>query len=251
MDDTILYNDYINASPDDKIWIPLQKDEHNIFNKLVEDVKVSFKTGTKKEKGDSLENLMTFIYKRFKHIRIYHNVRTSDNQIDHIIEFIDGVTPAFINENIGLRLIGESKNHSKSISTREVADLDELLRSKKSKLGIFSSFKSFSKGKTMWINAEGKRRKLALWHQYNRIIIGFTIDELASLIENNFYTMLKQKYYQIIDELEDDTTEDQELPYQLRLFNSLTELKQSGIIDSNTFQTGRILIEEKYGKLEV
>jgi hypothetical protein len=52
--------------------------------------------------------------------------------------------------NVGLRLVGESKNHKKSIGPREVSNLDELLRSKSSKLGIFSSSKSFSKGKTMF-----------------------------------------------------------------------------------------------------
>ncbi|MFB4471729.1 hypothetical protein ACDI16_02025 [Oceanobacillus caeni] len=251
MDNTIDYNDYLDSSPDNKIWYPIPKEDHDKFNTLVQDVIESFENGSKKEKGDSLESLMTYIYKRFKNIRVYHNERTSDNQIDHIIEFIDGMVPTFIHDNIGLVLIGESKNHNKSISSREVNNLDELLRAKKSKLGIFSSYKSFSKGpSSLWVNAEGKRRKLALWNQYNRIIIGFSINELASLIENNFYTMLKQKYYQIIDELNDDTTEnDLGLPYQNRLFNSLNELNENGIISYEIFMESKIKIEEKYGKI--
>lgn len=252
MTDTILYNEYTDYSPDDKVWLPIPKEEYSKFDKLIDNVISSFKSGSKMEKGNSLEHLMTYIYSRFKHIRVYHNVRKSDNQIDHILEFIDGVTPSFIKDNIGIRLIGESKNHKKSISPREVSNLDELLRDNKSRLGVFSSYKTFSKGKTLWVNAEGKRRKLALWNQYNRIIIGFTITELSTLKEKNFYSLLKQKFDQVIDELDDCNTDDSyKLPYNERLFNSLSELHQKGIIDQAAFELGQKQIESKYGELNL
>lgn len=252
MNTSINYNQYIDNSSDKKIWRPIPKKDYKRFDAMIKKVNDSFESGTKMEKGDSLEELMTYIYQRFKHIRVYHNIRSSDNQIDHIIEFIDGVTPTFINEHVGLRLIGESKNHTSSIGSREVANLDELLRDKNSKLGVFSSYKTFSKGTTMWQNSEGKRRKLALWNNYKRIIIGFTINELESLKENNFYTMLKQKYSQIIDELEDDYIGiSLNLPYHYRLYYSLVELNNKGIINNEAVVSGKQQIESLYGELDL
>lgn len=254
MDNGIGYNLYIDNSIDKKIWKPILKKDYGRFDLLISNVHEAFKFGSKKEKGDSLENLMTFVYKQFKHIKVYYNIRSSDNQIDHIIEFIDGVTPTFINDHVGLRIVGESKNHKTSIGSREVANLDELLRDKNSRFGIFSSYKPFSKGTTMWANAEGKRRKLALWHNYKRVIIGFTIDEIATLKENNFYTLLKQKYRQLVDDLEDDNSDllsksQLNEEYSYRLYYSLLELNKKGIIDYTSLSEGITKIEMTYGKI--
>ena len=102
----------------------------------------------------------------------------------------------------------------------------------------------------MWVNAEGKRRKLALWNQYNRIIIGFTVDELSTLKENNFYTMIQQKYNQIIDELKDDITQkNKDTPYQDLLFESLIQMYNNGIIDHDTLSSAELSLEKKYGKI--
>ncbi|MDF9474585.1 hypothetical protein P9G36_18960 [Bacillus cereus] len=250
MADTISYNFYVNHSPDDDIWRPISSAEKESFLHLIQNVRDAFHNGSKQQKGQTLEILMTYIYNRFKHIRVYDNVQRGDNQIDHIIEFIDGMVPTFIHHNIGLTLVGESKNHNKSISVREVADLNELLRSKYSKLGIFSSYKSFSKGKSLWHFAEGKRRKLALSDK--RMIIGFNINELESLTENNFYTLLKQKYQNIVDEIEDDySDEDTKLPYHDRLFLSLKNLRERKIIDETSFQKGISEIHSKYGEITI
>jgi hypothetical protein len=254
MADTISYNEYVDNSRDDNIWRPIKGDEVHVFNDLTSNVRNAFNSGTKKEKGDSLENLMSFVYRRFKHIRVYHDEKRGDNQIDHIVEFIDGATPTFIHQYIGLTLIGESKNLKKSIGVREVADLHELLRSKESKLGIFSSYHPFSKGNSIWNYAEGKRRKLALTYSLldNRKIIGFTIDEIESLVENNFYTMLKQKYYNLVNELKDDYVdyENQIIPYQARLYQSLKQLYENQVIDEDSFSLGVKKIETQFGPIE-
>lgn len=250
MSDAIKYNQFIDNSPDNKIWSPILDDEKDMFLKLIDTVEKFIDTGSKKEKGDSLEELMTYIYQRFTFVDVISNERKGDNQIDHIIRFIDGVTPTFIHENVGLTLVGESKNHKDSISVREVADLNELLRSKRSKLGIFSSIKSFSKGRnSRWVNAEGKRRKLAL--SGNKIIIGFTLNELKTLTTNNFFTMIKQKYQCIVDEVFDDNTdEDCYLPYQERLHRSLFQLHHLEIISSEDYSEYKKVLITKYGDLE-
>ncbi|SDI17697.1 hypothetical protein SAMN05192534_1242 [Alteribacillus persepolensis] len=245
---TVSYNQYIDRSPDWNVWTPVSEEEKPLFNELIDNVKKAIEYGTRKEKGDSLEKLMTFIYDRFESAKVIPNYNIGDNQIDHFIEFIDGLTPTFIHENIGTRIIAESKNHKDSIGVREVADLYELLRSKKSKLGIFSSYKTFSHGKTMWTLSEGKRRKLALSNE--RYIIGFTLRELESLTENNFYTLLKQKYWNLIDELEDDYIDEEvSIPYHERLSFSLKRLRDIGILEHSVVQDALQKIEIKYGKL--
>ncbi|PFZ26679.1 restriction endonuclease [Bacillus wiedmannii] len=256
MENTISFNRFINYAPDDEVWTPIPQEEHAGYLGLITTVRDTLQHGTKKEKGDALENLMTYVYKRFEVAQVHPNVHRGDNQIDHIIEFIDGMTPTFINEYVGIRMIGESKNHKSSIGVREVTDLVELLRSKKAKLGIFSSYKTFSRGlnKSPWINAEGKRRKLALAYNKEKIIIGFTIDELESLTDKNFYTLLKQKYFALIDEIDDDVTEyateDLTQPYHVKLYESLVKLKENDIIDEVGFQKGREAIIHRYGPVE-
>ncbi|MEM5659608.1 hypothetical protein AAHB50_29410 [Bacillus toyonensis] len=199
---------------------------------------------------------MTYVYGRFEVAYVHPNVHRGDNQIDHIVEFIDGMTPTFINDYVGIRMIGESKNHKDSIGVREVTDLVELLRSKKAKLGVFSSYKTFSRGlnKSPWINAEGKRRKLALANNNEKIIIGFTIDELESLTDRNFYTLLKQKYFALVDEIDDDVTEyataDLTQAYHVRLYDSLVKLRENEIIDEEGFQKGKEAIIHRYGQVE-
>ncbi|MED0763544.1 hypothetical protein, partial [Aneurinibacillus thermoaerophilus] len=145
MDHTIPYKSFVDNGPDDQIWRPITEEEKEYFLSLVQKARDTLKGGTKKEKGDALEELMTYVYKRFDEIaNVYPNVIEGDNQFDHIIEFVDGMTPTFIHQNVGLKIIGESKNHNKSIGPREVADLNELLRYKRARLGIFSSTKTFS-----------------------------------------------------------------------------------------------------------
>ncbi|MGE6719552.1 hypothetical protein ACQKGD_19630 [Peribacillus frigoritolerans] len=257
MKNTVGFNKFINLAPDNEVWTPIPPDEKEHFLSLVDRVRVTLENGTKKEKGDALEELMTFVYGRFEIAYVHPNVHHGDNQIDHIVEFIDGMSPPFLIEHVGMRFVGESKNHKDSIGVREVTDLVELVRSKRAKLGIFSSSKTFSRGlnKSPWINAEGKRRKLALAYNNEKIILGFTINELETLVEKNFYTLLKQKYFSLIDEIEDDTTDyatgDLTRPYHLRLYDSLVQLKEKGIINEESFDIGTQKIISRYGHVDL
>lgn len=253
--DSISLNEFVLSAPDHRVWRPIKQDEVDHFLSLVKIARESLKADDKHAKGTSLEDLMTFVYKRFDHLaKITPNVNQGDNQIDHIIEFTDGLVPTFIHNDLGLRVIGESKNHNKSIGVREVADLNELLRSKRAKVGIFSSAKTFSRGRngSPWQYAEGKRRKLALARSV--AIIGFTIDEIESLIHNNFYTMIKEKYYNLVDEIEDDYTDhlegNEKLPYNQRLYSALKQLATNGILTKEEFDNGTERIIEKYGSVD-
>ncbi|MCU6795159.1 hypothetical protein OB236_23920 [Paenibacillus sp. WQ 127069] len=250
--DTISYNQFINNAPDHFIWKPITEPERQHFLSLVEATKIALTQGTRQQKGLTLENLMTYVYQRFSNIaEVKSNITQGDNQFDHIIDFFDTLVPPFIYNYLGLRMVGESKNHAESISVREVVDLDELLRSKRCKVGVFSSYKSFSRGRngSPWQYAEGKRRKLLLAR--NTIIIGFTISEIESLIENNFYTMLKQKFFNIVDEIDDDYDEESlGVTYHQRLYYSLSQLHKNGIIEENTYNESKQILMEKYGDIK-
>lgn len=256
MRDTISLNKFMSSAIDDEVWSPIPCEEKAEYLLMVDKVRVSLEKGTRMEKGEALEQLMTYVYSRFEIGYVESNVLIGDNQIDHIVNFIDGMVPPFIYNHIGSRMIGESKNHKDSIGVRDVTDLVELLRSKKASVGIFSSFKTFSRGrnKSPWINAEGKRRKLAIANNNEKIILGFTLDELESLTLKNFYTLLRQKYFALVDEIDDDytdyPTEDLTIPYHLRLYNSLNQLKENNIICEKSYTKGKNTLIEKYGDLD-
>lgn len=254
--DSVSFDRYSNRAPDDFYWKPIPIEDEDMYKKMIQRVKDAFKGSNNKEKGDSLEELMTYVYSRFDEIAIVSaNIRNKDNQLDHFIELVEGVAPQFLMEYSGGRIVGESKNHNKSISSREVTNLYDLLQTTTARLGIFSSMHTFSKGtKNMWVNGEGKRRKLCLSSENKtgnkRYVIGFTLKELKSLLEKNFYSMIKQKVKSLQDELADDLTDDENgLEYHERLYHSLIQLKNLGIICEQSFSDAKHKIEEIYGDI--
>ncbi|WP_339264087.1 hypothetical protein MKY07_06155 [Solibacillus sp. FSL W7-1472] len=242
--------DFINNADDSFFWSPFTDTELPEFNKLIIDVESSIKSNNKQLKGNSLETLMTFIYSKFNFAEVESNVILNGNQFDHIITFNDFFRPALIKEHLGNKIICESKNHKDSISVRDVADLNELLRRNKCSTGIFSSIKTFSRrGKNMWTLGEGKRRKMFLSDE--TIILGFTLKELKSLETNNFYTLLKQKYNCLFHETNDDFGfEKATVPFNQNLHTSLCQLHNAGVITSNEFSRHEKLLIEKFGDIQ-
>lgn len=239
-----------NNISDDNFWIPITTSEDKAaFSFLLDSVKDSRLTGTKSEKGKALEELMTFLYQRFIYATVAYDIRTKDNQIDHEVEFPDFGMPSFIKNHVGFKLISECKNHKKSVSSQEVTILHSNLEIRNFKLGIISSYNTFSKGRnSVWENAEGKRRKLALLSKYEQIIIGFNHQDFEKILCGaNFYTMVKQKYQNIRDELADDYIEDKPYPYHERLKESLKSLYDVGIIQEKELNTYLDKVSMKYG----
>ncbi len=254
--DSVSFDRYSNRAPDDFYWKPIPMEDVDRYKKMIQRVEAAFKGSNRKEKGDSLEELMTYVYSRFDEIAtVSANIRNKDNQLDHFMELVEGVAPQFLMEYSGGRIVGESKNHNKSIGSRDVSNLYDLLQTTTARLGIFSSMHTFSKGtKSMWVNGEGKRRKLCLSSENKtgnkRYVIGFTLKELESLLENNFYSMIKQKVRCLQDELADDLTDDENgLEYHERLYHSLIQLKNLGIIGDQSFSDAKHKIEEIYGDI--
>lgn len=253
MNDGITFEEFKNYANPDDFWLPIKPEEKEHYDFLLKTVKDTLlsTTSTKSEKGKSLEDLMTYIYKRFVGATVQVDIRTADNQIDHEVEFNDFFIPLFIRDKIGTKFIGESKNHNSSISSREVDNLDGLLTIRDVKLGIFSSYHTFSKlPNSMWVNAEGKRRKLALLSGYKRIIIGFNYTDLQKISDGeNFYTMLKNKYESLINELKSDHDEAFGKPSSIELHDSLKFLKDFNIIPEEHFSSYKQNIDKNFGIL--
>lgn len=234
--DAISFEQYISYASNDEFWIPIKSDqEKEKFCLLLEAVKDSLINGTKHEKGLALETLVNELYRRFpSSTKVKSDFKTSDNQIDHEVIFGNFGLPLFISEHIGKRFIGESKNHKDSISSREVEDLNGLMTARNAKFGVFTSYKSFSKGLNgcAWKNAEGKRKKLALLSQHQRIIIGLSYQDFCKLIfeEGNLLTIFEEKRDLLIDELNNDN--DNETDQKSYLLTILADLELNDIITS-------------------
>ncbi|MFW7187917.1 MULTISPECIES: hypothetical protein [unclassified Lysinibacillus] len=248
----ISFNKYKNSLSSDAYWKPItsEKDKKE-FKILLESVESSRKTGTKDQKGKALELLMTYIFNRFVYAEVKDDLRTKDNQLDHEIFFYEFEAPDFIKRIVGCHLINECKNHKKSVSSQEVTILNSNLEIRNCKFGIVSSYKSFSKGRnSVWENAEGKRRKFALLSNFNRLIIGFNYIDFEKILNGgNFYTMMQQKYRNIIDEIHDDEIFDNSQPYNARLIANLNHLKSIGIIPEDECNTYIDVVNKKYGAL--
>lgn len=246
----INYQKFKNKLSDNHYWEPISSDlDFKEYENLLNDFKKSRDNGTKSLKGKSLESLMTFIFERFKYAEVNYDKRTSDNQLDHEVYFDEFNVPDFIKRIVGCHLIGECKNHIKSVSSQEVTILNSNLEIRNCQFGVISAYKSFAKGrKSVWENAEGKRRKFALLSNYKRIIIGYNINDFEAILNGaNFYTIMKQKYNNIIDEIFDDNIHIDEHPYNERLISNLTHLKDIGIIPEDEYHKYLHSIHKKYG----
>lgn len=235
----------------DDFWKPIvEKSEISHFAMLLSNVEYQLYNGTKKQKGDALEDLMTQLYKRFPSItQVKHDLHTSDNQIDHEIIFGNFGLPQFIQDNVGKSFLSECKNHQNSLSSREVDNLDGLLSSHDLRFGVFASYKSFSKGLdgSNWKNAEGKRRKLALISSFKRTIVGIDFQDLKNIVfkRANLLTILENKRASLINEgaqHEDDI----ELSHQEYLFNLLKELRLNEIMTHQETKQYQEKIRLKY-----
>lgn len=192
---------------DDAIWKPIYEDEELLrqFNEqcLIVEQSANWEKERNRDKGTALEKLMLLVFKRFEIIKeIKRDKLTGDNEVDLYVNLNENIPIPFINNTNG-KIICECKNmNDKSVDVGMVSKLSELCTSKLSKLGIFVSIRGIS-GRG-WIYGEGKRRKLFI--ETKVPIISFTFEEIKLLAfqGNNFYSMIKRKIQELIDEVEYD-----------------------------------------------
>ncbi|MGG0794521.1 hypothetical protein ABE137_11010 [Brevibacillus laterosporus] len=233
---------------DDLIWVPFT-DKDGSLNEFKQQVALVEKSITSREtnKGPLLEKLVGLILKRFDAGTFQSDLKVNDNQIDHEFKFIDDFYNHFT-AKIGGTLVCECKNENSPVNVGYVSKLLEICENRQSKLGIFFSIKGFTGNG--WIFAEGKRRKNFL--RKNIAILLFTLKEIKLLENHNFFTLLKNKYQQLVDECEDCVDDVQKYPdeefkqFRDRLCTTIDQLLKIKLISPSDHTDIMQKISQKY-----
>lgn len=166
----------------------------NIINKIKDN-----NFNTTKEKGTALEELIGLLFKSPNFFKVYHNVRTSSNEIDLVVEFLENALTCNIHKMFGLsknKLIIECKNYSKKVDVTWVGKFMHLINTHNLETGIIFSKLSLTgikNGKLTWNSASGLIKKFYL--KYSKTVICLTFDELESILDEkiSFSELCKNK----------------------------------------------------------
>ncbi|MEI2391081.1 hypothetical protein V8V55_14865 [Priestia megaterium] len=253
MDFSALSN-IINDLTDDCFWEPLQGDDQAIeeFDKhmaLIEESQ-DWDRRLNWKKGRVLEDLAVFLFERFIDSDVMKNKRPGDNETDIETRLSEKILPAFMSENIGQRIICECKNKkTSSIDVGVVTKLAELLPVRGSRFGIFISI--LGVGGYAWKYGEGKRKKIMC--KEGLPIISFTVKELKVLRDGeNFLTMIKQKFYSLVDEVDDESADfpqEGNIEYNKRIFEIFEHLKKCEILNDEEEKLFQQRVIERYGPI--
>ncbi|WP_342550453.1 restriction endonuclease [Lysinibacillus sp. FSL M8-0216] len=203
------------------------------------------------KKGRVLEDFTVFLFNRFQDVSVTKNKRPGDNETDIEARFSEKAQPPFMLQNIGPKIICECKNKkSSSIDVGMVTKLAEIIPTRGANFGVFISI--LGMGGYAWRYGEGKRKKIMYSDQLP--IISFTVDELKSLKDGrNFYTMIREKYYALVDEVDDETADipdQQHYEYKKRLKETLGHLLKCEIISDEDYSKLFDSLVLKYGAIE-
>ncbi|WP_281998501.1 hypothetical protein [Priestia flexa] len=242
-------NDYTLAATllaqldDSQIWNPItiNPSVEKKFDDLVKEVQDSKNWPQERnhEKGKLLEKLVGLILNQFQVATIDSDFTIQDNQIDHEIIFHDQYNANFIKQ-VGSVAVCECKNEKSKVDVSYMAKLIELCECRNARFGIFVSLKGLT-GKG-WIHAEGKRKKNFLRKGIG--IIHFTFDELKTLKQNNFYTLMKHKFKLLVDEVDEEFddiydagqhTKEEKLSFDNRIKHNIKELLRLELITNDDY----------------
>lgn len=193
---------------DNIFWRPIIDDPLAIaeFDKHINNIEESQEWDISKNhlKGAILEDFAVFLFSRFQDVKVSKNKRTGDNETDIETLMSEKAVPPFIKNVIGTKIVCECKNKkSSTIDVGMVSKLAEILPTRGSKFGIFISVKGM--GGKAWRFGEGKRKKIMYGQRIP--IISFTTNELKKLkIGKNLFTLIREKYYSLLDEVDDETS---------------------------------------------
>ncbi|MEH7312284.1 restriction endonuclease [Priestia megaterium] len=236
-------------------WEPIADDEEAKieFDKHIKTIDESqnWPVSLNWKKGKVLEDFTVFLFSRFQDVNVNVNKRPGDNETDIETILSEKAQPPFMLQTIGPRIICECKNKkTTSIDVGMVTKLAELIPRRGSKFGVFISIKGM--GGYAWRYGEGKRKKIMYSTQLP--IISFTVDELRVLRNgSNFYTMIREKYYSLVDEVDDETADipnQQHYEYSKRLNEMIEHFRKCNLmVDEEAVAIKQRLIS-KYGPLE-
>ncbi len=244
---------FLKQIDDNSIWQPFYEDHKRLetFIDTCNEIRKSEHWGKErnKEKGILLEKLMKQVFERFVFIKhIEHDKLAGDNEVDLYIHLNDNIPLEFIT-SVKKCIICECKNvWNSSIDVGIVSKLSELCETRGSGLGIFVSIKGIS-GRS-WVYGEGKRRKLYI--KTGIPIISFTLNEIEQLQYKgyNFYTLIRRKMNELIDEVEFDGDKLVRLKntgdFVETLIHNVESFKKIGLLTEEETINVMQRIEEKY-----
>lgn len=178
------------------------------IEKLEHFKRVNSSTSTTREKGKSLEDLVSYLIGIYdKYFDVVNSVRTGTNEID---QFISSKQMMKILISFGLMdarfesFLCECKNYSKKVDVTYVGKFASLLLTTSKKLGILFSYRGITGSK--WSDASGLVKKFYLSKESveaRYCIIDFNISDFE-LVKNGvpFFEIIQSK----IDSLQMDTT---------------------------------------------
>lgn len=175
------------------------EEEKREYNRLLDDFKSKNSSDcSTKEKGDSLENIASFVLKSGNVFEVYKNVRTSTNELDQLVRTTNNGSVLCKNGILDERLldfIGECKNYNKNVSVTYVGKICSLLETTNNRICILFSYKGISG--SGWKDACGLVKKFYMSKENFKdkyCIIDFNINDFERINSgSNFLQIIEDK----------------------------------------------------------
>lgn len=176
-----------------------QKEYNRLFDEFV-NANSNKKTSTK-VKGETLENLVEYIFNTSPLFMVAKNVRTSTNELDLLVT-LSSMGILFEHEGflkIPYPFICECKNYNKKVDVTWVGKLYSLVTTSNKNLGIIFSFHGLS-GKG-WHNAHGLTKKICLSTNNDILILDFSLKDFEAMKDGEvFINIINRKIFQLMND---------------------------------------------------
>lgn len=195
----------IDAFNDLVSWDDEEKAEFKI---LLDELKKPYdkNKNTTKDKGDRLENLVSFILSKSYFYEVYRNVCTETNEIDEVVVFTKEGRQALKELDLSRDLIpidtdmflGECKNYNNTLGVTYVGKFYSLLTATDNSFGIIFTQKGLTGEAAGYKDAYGLVKVIRMIEQNKNnkdfYIITFTIEDYEELLNGkNFFELVEAK----------------------------------------------------------
>lgn len=183
------------------------EDRHD-FSVLLENLKKPFDKNiiTTKDKGDRLEDLVSFLIRKSYFFEVYRNVHTGTNEIDEVIILSEKGKQALHEFNISRNMLeidqdialGECKNYDSALNVTYVGKFYSLLVSTNVSFGIIFTQKGLTGNENEFHDAYGLTKVLRIIEKYQNgrdlAILTFTLEDYERIAHGeSFFNLIKAK----------------------------------------------------------
>lgn len=182
----------------------LDDDNYNLFSEIY--LELSDKKVDQYDKGKKLEEITFILFEKSvgSFFDVYHNCRTSTNEIDLLIRWSENARLANINNAFscfGESFLCECKNYKRPVSVTYVGKFCSLMAAAGTDMGIMISWEGVS-GKGNWEWSKGLIKKIALCEK--RYIIVIDQNDLKQIYEKkaNIFSIVYDKYIALKNDID-------------------------------------------------